>query len=138
VIAFEQSPADAERGALVLVVDDEEVLRKYAARVLREAGFGVHEAANGADAVEAIRQGVDPAVVVSDIVMPRMNGVELFQALASERPQLPIILMSGYDTGHLARLGVAAPCGVLRKPFSSDVLLLEVRRCIENPLSRPA
>jgi DNA-binding NtrC family response regulator len=51
-------------------------------------------------------------------VMPRMNGVELLQALAVSYPGLPVILMSGYATTELAELGIAAPCGILTKPFT--------------------
>ncbi len=66
----------------VLVVDGEPMIHWFAARVLREQGFGVHEATDGAEALELIRAGVaDLDVVLSDIVMPRMNGVQLLQSL---------------------------------------------------------
>lgn len=117
--------------ASVLVVDDEPGVRRFACRVLREAGYGVKEAADGVDALSLIRSGVvDLDAVVSDIVMPRMNGVELLQSLSLERPRLPVILMSGYDMNQLSRLGIVSPCGVLSKPFPPDQLLAEVRRCI--------
>ncbi len=70
------------------------------------------------------------SVVVSDVVMPRLNGVELLQALAASHPHLPVILMSGYATGQLDGMGIASPCGVLSKPFSGERLLEELRRCL--------
>jgi DNA-binding NtrC family response regulator len=71
-----------------------------------------------------------PDAVVSDIVMPRVNGVELLRALTTTHPGLPIILMSGYGTEQLQGMGIAAPCAILSKPFSADRLLEEVRRCL--------
>jgi len=114
----------------VLVVDDEAVIRRFAARVLLEVGFGVHEATDGAEALEMVRGGVtDLDIVLSDIVMPRLNGVELVQTLATSYPDLPVILMSGHASSALAELGIAAPCAILPKPFPSERLLEEVRRC---------
>ena len=115
----------------ILVVDDEPTVRRFASRVLREAGYEVREAIDGLDALAVIRSGtVLLDAVVSDIVMPRMNGVELLQSLTLELPRLPVILMSGYDMNQLGRLGILSPCGVLPKPFPPDRLLAEVRRCI--------
>jgi CheY-like chemotaxis protein len=122
----------------ILVVDDEPSVRRFASRVLREAGFGVREAADGQDALSLIRSGaVELDAVVSDIVMPRMNGVELLRSLSLERPRLPVILMSGYDMNQLTTLGIVTPCGVLSKPFPPELLLAEVRRCIALEGSGP-
>lgn len=120
----------------VLVVDDEPAIRRFAARVLREEGFGVHEAADGAEALELVRDGSDGlGVVLSDIVMPRLNGVQLLQSLSTIRPDLPVILMSGYGMAQLAERGITSPCGVLSKPFSSENLVAEVRRCMRSLLT---
>jgi DNA-binding NtrC family response regulator len=70
--------------------------------------------------------------VVSDIVMPRMNGVELMQSLWVSHPGIPIILMSGYATAELSERGIAAPCSIVMKPFSAERLLLEVERCVRR------
>jgi two-component system cell cycle sensor histidine kinase/response regulator CckA len=120
----------------VLVVDDEPMIRRFAARVLLEEGFGVYEATDGEEALDLIRAGVaNLDVVLSDIVMPRMNGVQLLQSLSTLRPDLPVLLMSGYGTAQLAELGIASPCGVLGKPFSPEALVAEVRRCIRSLLT---
>lgn len=122
----------------VLVVDDEPAVRRYASRVLREAGFGVEEAADGLEALARIRSRiVEPDAVLSDIVMPRMNGIELLQSLSLERPRLPVILMSGYGTDQLADRGIVSPCGVLAKPFPAEALVAEVRRCLSLEASGP-
>src|SRR6476469_3805477 len=116
----------------VLVVDDETAVRRFACRVLERAGFGIFEAADGVEALDLIQQRGLPNLeaVVSDIVMPRMNGVELMKALSETEPELPVILMSGYATEALTERGSAAPCSILPKPFSGERLLAEVMRCI--------
>jgi two-component system cell cycle sensor histidine kinase/response regulator CckA len=122
---------------VVLVVDDEPTIRRFASRVLAEHGFDVLEAADGAEAldrIEAMDHRLD--VVVSDIVMPRLNGVELLQQLSLIRPDLPVILMSGYAGPQLAERGIQAPCGVLAKPFGAEQLIAEVRRCIRGQPTR--
>ena len=117
----------------VLVVDDEAAVRRFAARVLQREGFGVAEAIDGLEALEMLRSGsVSADVVVSDIVMPRLNGVELMQALAVSHPQIPVILMSGYATEALKERGIAAPCGIVTKPFPPERLVAEVHRCLRK------
>lgn len=124
------APVQAAVGISVLVVDDENSVRRFAVRVLEREGYAVVEARDGVEALELLKQvDVSIEVVVSDIVMPRLNGVELMQALAVSRPDLPVILMSGYANAALAELGIAAPCAIIPKPFPSERLLEEVRRC---------
>jgi DNA-binding NtrC family response regulator len=126
-------PVRTSAGQTVLLVDDEAAVRRFAARVLEREGYLVHEARDGAEALDLVRKGGSFEVVVSDIVMPRLNGVELMQALASSHPDLPVILMSGYATAALSDLGIVAPCSILAKPFPPERLLEEVRRCIQRP-----
>lgn len=127
-------PERAGAGETVLVVDDEVAVRRFAMRVLEREGYGILEARDGVEALEVIRGGlVSIEVVVSDIVMPRLNGVELIQALATTNPSLPVILMSGYTTAALSELSIATPCAVLAKPFAPERLVEEVERCIKRP-----
>jgi two-component system cell cycle sensor histidine kinase/response regulator CckA len=115
------------------VVDDEPVVRRFAVRVLEEEGFLVSEAADGVEALRLLREEVpDVDAVVSDIVMPRLNGVELLQILSSTHPQLPVLLMSGYAIGELEGMGIAAPCAFLPKPFARERLIEELRRCLRG------
>jgi DNA-binding NtrC family response regulator len=128
------SPGRAGATGTVLVVDDESAVRRFAVRVLQREGYTVMEATDGAEALSLVRaEGASVEVVVSDIVMPRLNGVELMQALSVSHPGLPVILMSGYATAALSELGISAPCSILTKPFPADRLLAEVQRCIHRP-----
>lgn len=117
----------------MLVVDDETAVRRFAVRVLERDGYNVLEATDGAEALDQVKvAGAAIDVVVSDIVMPRMNGVEMMQALSASHPYLPVILMSGYATAALSELGIATPCGILTKPFPAERLLAEVHRCVSG------
>lgn len=127
-------PGRADAGEPVLVVEDELAVRRFAVRVLQREGYHTYEATDGVEALEIVQtHAARFGLVVSDIVMPRMNGVELLQALAGSQPGLPVILMSGYATAALAELGIAAPCGILTKPFTAEKLLAEVQRCLRRP-----
>ncbi len=117
--------------ARILVVDDEPAVRRYVIRVLDAEGYLVGEAADGKEALELVRSDPDGwDLIISDIVMPHCNGVELQRYVAELAPALSIILMSGYATAQLAELGITAPCAVLVKPFGAEQLLGEVRRCL--------
>lgn len=130
-----EAPLGVGAGFTVLVADDENAVRRFAVRILEHEGFVVVEARDGAEALEVVRsRSTSFHAVVSDIVMPRLNGVELMNALASSHPGLPVILMSGYATAALNDLGITPPCSILIKPFSPERLLAEVRRCLHlNP-----
>jgi two-component system, cell cycle sensor histidine kinase and response regulator CckA len=127
------SPTRAGSGVSVLVVDDETAVRRFAVRVLQRDGYDVLEAADGHEALEMLRAG-QPTVdlIVSDIVMPRVNGVELMQAVTESHPHIPVVLMSGYATAALSELGIATPCSILPKPFPAERLLAEVHRCVRR------
>jgi two-component system, cell cycle sensor histidine kinase and response regulator CckA len=117
----------------ILVVDDETAVRRFTARVLERAGYGVFEARDGAEALAMVQDGASGvAIVVTDVVMPRLNGVQLLQALSVCRPDLPVLLMSGYATDALTERGIAVPCSVLAKPFPPERLLDEVQRCLRK------
>ena len=127
------SPTRAGSGLSVLVVDDETAVRRFAARVLQRDGYEVLEAADGHEALEMLRAGkVVVDLIVSDIVMPRVNGVELMQSVAESYPHVPVVLMSGYATAALSELGIATPCSILPKPFPAERLLAEVHRCVRS------
>ena len=117
----------------ILVVDDETSVRRFASRALMQEGFVVEEATDGLEGLALIRRGAHAFdAVVSDVVMPRLNGVQLVQELALSHPQLPVLLMSGYAAAQLETMGIAAPCGMLTKPFSAEQLVEEVRRCLRE------
>jgi CheY-like chemotaxis protein len=131
LLADDEAQSEARRR--ILVVDDEPDVRRVIRRLLDEDGYRVHEAGDGAQALEFVRSArglLD--LVVSDIAMPRLNGVQLLEALATEMPELPCLLISGYAAPELQRIGIPAPCGVLAKPLQVDAFLAEVRRCLRQ------
>jgi CheY-like chemotaxis protein len=122
-----------KRSAHILVVDDETTVRRLCARILEQAGYRTHEAADGVEALQFVR-GTHKLLelVLSDIVMPRLNGIQLLQSLSAAYPDLPVLLMSAYGAEALLERGITAPCGVLVKPFTPEGLLAEVRRCLRS------
>jgi CheY-like chemotaxis protein len=115
----------------IIVVDDDAAVRRIASRILSEEGFSVLEASDGDEAIRLAEQlGHSIGLVVSDIVMPRLNGIELLERLSRLLPSLPVVLMSGYTSNELMSRALVAPCGILRKPFAPEALIDEVRRCL--------
>jgi CheY-like chemotaxis protein len=116
-----------------MVVDDEDSLRRLLRRALETAGHEVVEAADGRQALRLHRS--HPAeLVVTDILMPEQDGIEVIMALRREAPALKIIAMSGGGRFHQSEpLDLAGPLGavvVLRKPFGPDALVAAVDRAL--------
>ncbi len=114
----------------VLVVDDEPGVRDTLERSLEQMGYTVEVAGDGHEAVTALAR--DPAaidLVIMDVSMPQMSGGEAFRAMRALRPDLDVILMSGFDRRSVLRkvLGEGA-AGVLKKPFTRDELTTELSR----------
>lgn len=121
----------------ILVVDDESMVRRFACRILKEGGYAVVEACDGAEALDlVVRESLPLDLVLTDIMMPRLTGVELLEHLSVVTPGLPVVLMSGFSTDDLNNRGISVPCGLLSKPFPPDRLLDEVRRCLNEPRLR--
>jgi CheY-like chemotaxis protein len=121
----------------VLLVEDEDVVRGAARRILRSSGYRVLEAF---DAVEAIRVAgrhrgpID--LIVTDVVMPHMGGPKLVENLGQLRPELKVLYMSGYtDQEDVARGVSADDAGFLQKPFTPDALAQKVREILDAPAS---
>ena len=120
----------------ILVVEDEEAVRTLACDLLRFAGYRVLEAANGREALTvAGRQAYAIDGLVTDVVMPEMNGIELAGRLRSQQPALPVLFMSGH-TEDLVQHGAAAAPGTafLRKPFTAVGLTQGVRQVLDHAL----
>lgn len=113
---------------MLLVVDDEDLARRVTARMLRAAGFIVLTAATGAEALR-LAENESVRLVVTDVVMPGMNGVELAERLHQSHSALPVVFMSGAIPQSQIR-GLSGP--FLQKPFSEEVLLREVRRFLPD------
>jgi CheY-like chemotaxis protein len=121
----------------ILVVDDDPVVLAVVARVLRRAGADVTATSSGREAIRAIADGeVRPNILLSDIDMPKMNGIELAARIRSMRPEVAVLLMTGNpQSADAARAHPDQVLGVLLKPVTVDDLLAEVRRAEEH--SRP-
>ncbi|TNC51623.1 PAS domain S-box protein [Rubellimicrobium rubrum] len=90
-------PVPRVREGLLLLVDDEELVRIGTADMLRDLGYEVVEANGGAAALQTLRSGLKPDLLVTDYLMPGMTGVELARAARQLRPELPALLISGYQ-----------------------------------------
>jgi len=120
--------------ALVLVVEDEPAVRTLVRRTLEGVGLAVLEAENGREALEAVaRMREPPRLVLTDVIMPGLNGRELSEALGLSQPGLPVLFMSGY-TGDdvLARSLLPAHAPYIQKPFAPEELVTRVRALLAN------
>ena len=102
----------------VLVIDDEDMVRDVVARMIEDLGYSAVTAADGMTGLEVVQQRTVDAVLV-DLTMPRMNGVDVIAALRARRPELPIVLCTGYDRD---RKGPVEANAYLPKPFRIEAL----------------
>jgi two-component system, cell cycle sensor histidine kinase and response regulator CckA len=123
-----QLPRKAASGELLLVVEDEPDVMRMAVRALREAGYTVLEASGGQEALGIIMEaGERLRLVLTDVVMPVMNGRDLAARIAEFRPDLPIMFMSGYTDEDVIRRGLMERGRrFIQKPFSPDALARQV------------
>jgi CheY-like chemotaxis protein len=121
-------------GQTILLAEDETSLRSVLRSVLRDAGYVVLDAGNGPEALDLAAGHAGPiALLLTDVVMPRMTGPELARRLRESRPSVRVLFMSGYADDRLSDLefdgfGVS----LLSKPFTADVLADRVREAIES------
>jgi PAS domain S-box-containing protein len=117
------------RRARILLVDDDADVRSTAAAMLSDAGYEVSEASSGAAALDALERADSPTeLVLADIAMPGLNGVEFAAIVRRTWPTLPVLLMTGYAHSDLLRKG--AEQEVLKKPFQAADLEAKVRRAM--------
>jgi two-component system, cell cycle sensor histidine kinase and response regulator CckA len=119
-------------GETVLVAEDEEGLRILIGRVLNGSGYEVVAGRNGVEALEAARaRGGRVDLLLADLVMPRMSGAELAEALAKEQPGLKVLFMTGHtDDAQVVNLLVDGGVELIHKPFTSESLLAQMRRLL--------
>jgi len=123
---------------IILAVDDQESVRTMLRRELSDRGHTVLEAADGAEALHLVRRrngAVD--LILSDVVMPQMNGTELATRIGGEFPDIPVILMSAFAPAGVARVGFGQSIvPVLQKPFDPVQLAELVQLALEHPVRR--
>jgi len=118
----------------VLVVEDDDQIRQLACRVLREAGYTVLEAARGDEALAVCEQHAGPLhLLLTDVVMPRMNGVELASHVLHLRPTVRVAFMSGYSVEAEQYDPLPADALLIEKPFVPRTLLARLRELLDRP-----
>ncbi len=135
VAAQPQEEAASPGTETILLVEDEPGVRKLVRQMLAQQGYHVLEAASGMDGIALLEQypgRVD--LLLTDVVMPQMNGCELADRVTHLRPEMKVMYMTGYAENALTQLDVSssgAPC--LQKPFLPDTLARKVREALGHP-----
>jgi two-component system cell cycle sensor histidine kinase/response regulator CckA len=132
-----ETPRD--RTGTVLLIEDQPEVRRSMARVLRRLGHHILEANGGPQALEIFEaHGNTIDLVITDVVMPKMSGVEISERLRSDRPDLPFLFMSGYLDDEVRRRGLSRS-GVqfLEKPFEHSELVAKVNTILAEAFARP-
>jgi two-component system NtrC family sensor kinase len=127
-------PQESVGSETVLLVEDEEEVRRFAVQVLNEAGYRVHAASNAADALEILRNDSSIALLFTDVVLPGgMNGRQLADRALQERPDLKVIYATGYTRNAIIHHGrLDADVELLTKPFTADTLARKVRAALDS------
>jgi two-component system, cell cycle sensor histidine kinase and response regulator CckA len=133
-----QSESDGRTHPTVLVVDDEEMVRRLAARMLVTLGFRVLVAGSGQEAVRLLRRGAHRIDgVVTDVAMPGIGGRELGETIAQCWPQIRVLYMSGFAAGRMVTEGSLDPAvPFIQKPFTSEQLGRKVRELLAPTLEQ--
>ena len=118
----------------VLIVEDERAVRDLAVRILEARGYNVISAAHSGDALQIIEGSNRPIdLVITDVVMPGMNGRELVEALRKARPGIKVLYMSGYTDDEIVRRGLLDPSvDFIQKPFTAQDLAVQTRRALDG------
>ena len=121
----------ARHQGIILLVEDEEPVRRFARAALEEQGYRVLEAGHGWEALMRLSE-FDGSVnlVIADVMMPEMGGSELARRLAVERPGLPILFLSGYTDDEMTLRGLGPPSAFVQKPFTPGTLVERVGEMI--------
>jgi PAS domain S-box-containing protein len=127
--------SDRHGAETVLLVEDEEIVRNLASEVLEMLGYRVLTASNPYEALKVSRECPDPIdLLLTDVVLPKMDGKTLFTLLSPQRPEMSVLYVSGYTEGFIVQHGVLLP-GVhfLQKPFTVTSLSAKVREVLDQP-----
>jgi CheY-like chemotaxis protein len=129
------APPQPALAGTVLMADDDEMARTACQAVLANFGFEVLVAADGEEAVRVFRARADAiCCVVLDLTMPKMDGLAAFQAMRQIKPDVKMVLVSGYDQNEAARhFAGGGPAGFVQKPYRLQSLAAEIRRVLQTP-----
>ena len=122
---------------IILLVEDSEPLRRLAELFLKENGYRILAASDGAEAQQLAAQFADPIhLLLTDVVMPGINGRVLAERLAPSQPAMKVLYMSGYTDSFIAGHGVLEDgVHLLHKPFTEETLMRKVRELLDSGLS---
>ena len=122
-------------GATILVVEDEDAVRRLTVSILRDHGYHTFEAANGKQAIAAVEgqsQTID--LIVADVIMPGMTGPQLVKRLRSSKAADKVLYVSGYPEEVLATCGLrAGEVSIIQKPYAPELLVSAVRKILGGP-----
>ncbi len=127
-----QQPKSSERRATVLVVDDETMIRNVVGWVLRRRGYDVLEACDGRAGLESFERHDDIDLVLSDIMMPKLDGVGMVQALRKRRPDLRVLFMTGYAGSDRPAIDGEDLRRLLDKPFTRQQLVERIEQVLAD------
>lgn len=123
------SPTVTSRAGTVLLVEDDSLVRELTVQLLEDAGHTVLQAASGAEALQVAERAID--LVVTDVVLGGLNGPDVVATLREERPQLPVLYVSGYAPKDVVTTALESGITeLLRKPFSRTELLQAVQKLL--------
>ncbi|HWQ26583.1 MAG TPA: PAS domain S-box protein [Chlorobaculum sp.] len=130
----EETQLQQGSGATILVVEDDEMVRKFVVQALTEEGYAIYDAAGGEEALEMLaKNGFEPELLLTDLVMRGMNGKELYGQVKSMIPSIRVIYMSGYTKNIITSHGVINEgISFLQKPFSVEALVAKVRGILSS------
>jgi DNA-binding NtrC family response regulator len=117
--------------ATVVVVEDDRLNREFISKVLRREGYQVLEACDGTIALEMLR-AFRCDLVITDFLMPKLNGIKLVEQVHTLQPRMPIILITGYLSAMAGATILNEVAEVLAKPFDLNVLRSTVRRLLDS------
>jgi DNA-binding NtrC family response regulator len=121
----------------LLLAEDDDGVRALAELVLSRYGYRVLGARDGVEALQVAGQHAEPIdLLLTDVIMPRMKGPELAEALVAAQPRMRVLYMSGYADATM--LPDAASITVVPKPFSEETLVRLVREALDRPLAASA
>ena len=142
-VAAEQAPAaarDVTGQDTILLVEDEEAVRSFAARALRMRGYNVLEASGGEEALEIVKEQAGSIdLIITDVVMPNMDGPTMVRNVKVLHPDLPVIFMSGYAEEAFRKNDQSSEdIHFLPKPFGLKQLAAKVKEVLSEPTNRAA
>ncbi|MES1187476.1 MAG: response regulator [Myxococcales bacterium] len=132
--AAAETASDVRRGGreAVLLVEDEDMVLRFTGQLLRKLGYEVLPAACAEDALAAVEKGVHFDLLLTDVLLPGIDGLELFRRLVAQRGNFPVVFMSGYTDNVLAEKGLQETgAAFLQKPFSHGELASKVRAALD-------